>query len=544
MQNLVRSLTPPARHLSSATGRLSPRPSFDSLVIPVHQGTDLRERLTTLLPDPLGQQLGTQAAAAGSKGKLNECHILYPDVPALADLRRVALVGTGQAPEAREQTPAELDEKTRVSVASAVKSLRSQGSKRIGVAVPEAHIAAAAAAASLALFDPTYAKTVAKPSAAPAVFPVTLAGRQLSEEAATEAWERGWVYGEAQNLARRWMDTPANLMTPSAFAAEVETHLGPLANVTVTAHDTDWAVAQKMGLFLGVAQGSAEPARFLEIHYRGAGAGAPTLGLVGKGVTFDTGGIDIKPWQGMEDMKADMGGAACVAATLYGIASLRMPINVVCAIPLCENMPGGRAVKPGDVLTAMNGQTVEVLNTDAEGRLILADALYYVSTVHRPSVLLDVATLTGAMAVALGSTYTGVFTNSDTLWSALNRAGNAQHELLWRMPMHPEYREVMRKSRVADLANLSASRGAGSCTAAMFLREFVGEPVRSDGEDDAAAEDRTLRVESSGAPVHYAHLDIAGVMSSKAGNGYNHDGMSGRPTRALIAYVQQLAQAK
>ncbi|KAJ1909286.1 hypothetical protein IWQ60_011254 [Tieghemiomyces parasiticus] len=520
------------------------QPLFNSLVIPVHQGTNLQERLTSLLPDLLGQQLSTQAATASSNGKLNKCHILYPDVPALANLHQVVLVRTGQVPEARKQIPAKLDEKVGVLVASTIKSLRSQGSKWIGMAIPEVHIATTTAAMSLALFDPAYAKTVAKPSVAPVVFPVMLANCQLLEEATTEAWEQGWVYREAQNLAHCWMDTPANLMAPRAFATKMETHLGPLANVTVTAHNMDWAIAQKMGLFLGVAQGLAKPVHFLEIHYHGTGARAHTLRLVGKGVTFDMGGIDIKPWQGMEDMKANMGGAACMAATMYGIASLCMPISVVCAIPLCKNMPGSRAVKPGNMLMAMNGQTIEVLNTNAEGRLILANTLYYVSTVHCPSMLLDVATLTGAMAVALGSTYTGMFTNLDSLWSALNCAGNAQHKLLWRMLMHPEYHKVMCKSRVADLANLLTSHSAGSCTAAMFLRKFVGEPVHLDGEDDTTAKDCALRVKSLGAPVHYAHLDIARVMSSKAGNGYNHDGMSGRPTRALIAYVQQLAQAK
>ncbi|RKP35639.1 peptidase M17, leucyl aminopeptidase [Dimargaris cristalligena] len=337
------------------------------------------------------------------------------------------------------------------------------------------------------------------------------------------------ISGEAQNLARRWADTPANLMTPTKFCEEVVQHLGSLNHITIHVRDQAWAEAQKMGLFLGVSRGSEEPLRFLEIEYRGnTQKSGVDIGLVGKGVTFDSGGIDIKPWQGMEDMKGDMGGAACVVATMYGLARQGVPVNATCVVPLCENMPDGRAVKPGDVLTARNGKTVEVLNTDAEGRLILADALHYMCTTYDPPRVVDVATLTGAMMVALGSTYTGVFTNSDAQWAALHQASTATHELLWRMPMHPEYRQAILGSRMADLANISAGRGAGASTAAMFLNEF---------------ENQDHRVESQGQPREYAHIDMAGSMDDKSDEGYHHKGMTGKYTTTILPLVIVFSQA-
>ncbi|KAJ1658290.1 hypothetical protein IWQ61_002435, partial [Dispira simplex] len=433
-------------------------------------------------------------------------------------------------------------------VAQGIKALKQHGATRIGV-VNTSDPHAAAEASTLALFDHSYSKSFSdktKDESNVLTIPVQSDSRDIQRLEDDRAWARGVVYGTAQNLARRWMDTPSNLMTPRLFAQEVHQHLGSLPGVEIHERDTAWAEEQGMGCFLGVTKGSAEPARFLEIRYRGRlNTEEWSLGLVGKGVTFDTGGIDLKPWQGMEDMKGDMGGAACVAATLYGIAQLGLPLNVVCAIPLCENMPDGQAIKPGDVLRAMNGKTVEVLNTDAEGRLILADALYYVSSTYKPPVLLDVATLTGAMMVALGSTYTGVFTNSDRLWSDLQIAGNSTYELLWRMPMHPEYRKAVHSSRVADLANISEGRGGGACTAAMFLREFVGQPAAPDSElgDHPNQQERLeWQVESAGEPCHYAHVDMAGTMDCKSSEDYHHKGMTGRPTRALLEYAYRLAQ--
>lgn len=212
----------------------------------------------------------------------------------------------------------------------------------------------------------------------------------------------------------------------------------------------------------------------------------------------------------MSLMKGDMGGAATVAGALYGISKLRLPINVVAVTPLCENMPSGTATKPGDVIKAMNGKSIEVLDTDAEGRLILADALHYISSKYQPASLIDLATLTGAMDVALGNVFAGVFTNSDKLWSNLEKAGKATADPFWRMPLNDGYLKEMQESLVADLNNLGKGRSGGACSAASFLQEFVVKGI------------------------DWAHIDIAGVMDSQGTDGYHIKGMSGKSFCALI----------
>lgn len=245
-------------------------------------------------------------------------------------------------------------------------------------------------------------------------------------------------------------------------------------------------------------------------------------------------------------MKGDMGGAATVASAMWGIAALDLPINVVAGIPLCENMPSGKASKPGDVVTSMCGKTIEVDNTDAEGRLILADALTYISKTHKPHTLVDLATLTGAMDVALGGAYAGVFSTSDSLWSELNSAGEEAHEAFWRMPLHSVYLPQITTNTVADLIN-TGGRSAGSCTAAIFLREFVHGIERDDGFAQQEGEDSTevgTKLEETGGDlkagsVRYAHIDIAGVMDTQSNGGYHAKGMTGRPARALIEFAKK-----
>ena len=250
------------------------------------------------------------------------------------------------------------------------------------------------------------------------------------------------------------------------------------------------------------------------LTYRGAGDARP-LGLVGKGITFDTGGISIKPAAGMEEMKGDMSGAACVIAAMKAIAELKPAINVTAIAPATENMPGGNATKPGDVLRAMNGKTIEVLNTDAEGRLILADALAYACKLDL-SPIVDVATLTGAISITLGNVAYGVMTNSDALLARIQAASRASGEKCWQLPMFPEYKENI-KSNVADMKN-SGGRGAGSINAAMLLKEFV--------------DDRP-----------WAHLDIAGVDFFEKEKGVLVKGASGIPVRTLVQLALDLAAA-
>jgi leucyl aminopeptidase len=326
------------------------------------------------------------------------------------------------------------------------------------------------------------------------------------------AAERGAIVAEAANFARDLANEPSNVLTPSELAARAETAAHE-HGLGCHVYDRAWAEEMGMGSFLGVAKGSAQPPKFIVLTYQGAGESRP-LGLVGKGITFDTGGISIKPAAGMEEMKGDMSGAACVIAAMVAIARLKPAINVTAIVPATENMPGGNATKPGDVLRAMNGKTIEVINTDAEGRLILADGLGYACKLDLSPVI-DVATLTGAISIALGDVAFGVFTNNDALMERVRGASASSGEKCWQFPMYAEYKENI-KSNVADMKN-SGSRGAGSINAAFFLKEFV--------------DDRP-----------WAHLDIAGVDFSDAEKGVLVKGSSGIPVRTLINLALSLAE--
>jgi len=336
----------------------------------------------------------------------------------------------------------------------------------------------------------------------------------FSKDSNIEGWNRGVILGSSQNVARNLMEAPANFLTPTQFCLEAERELSGLP-VSLTVRDAAWAENMKMGSFLSVARGSHEPAKFLEMHYNNDSDGSDPVILVGKGVTFDTGGISIKPSAKMDAMRADMGGAATVTATMKAVASLGLKINLIVLVPLTENMPGGKATKPGDVVTAMNGTTIQVDNTDAEGRLILADALCYADSM-KPRLVMDVATLTGAMSVALGTPATGVFSRKTRDWDTLARAGSVSGDRVWRMPLWKSYNDKMKKSPLADLNNISLTPGGGACTAAGFLSNFTNCPS-------------------------WMHLDIAGVMDNAGGEvKYLSNGMSGRPTRTMVNFVENL----
>lgn len=409
-----------------------------------------------------------------------------------------------------------------------LQALKPQGAKHVGVDISvNAHGAGEGSVLSQFSFDKLKSKKEQQDE--------DIQVGPFSESTNTElTWESGQIYGASQNVARMLMTSPANLMTPKLFAEEVAYLLAGLENVEVIVRDEEWAARQKMNAFLSVAKGSAEPLRFLEIHYNGGKKGDKVHGLVGKGVTFDAGGISLKPSNNMALMKGDMGGAATVAGALYGICKMQLPINVVAVTPLCENMPSGTATKPGDVIKAMNGKSIEVLDTDAEGRLILvsnlqkllfkcsymllgmllqADALYYLSSKYKPESLIDLATLTGAMDVALGDVFAGVFTNSNKLWHNLEKAGKQTSDPFWRMPLNDGYLKEMQDSAVADLNNLGKGRSGGACSAASFLKEFV-----------SGLEDNQNKID-------WAHIDIAGVMDSQGTDGYHIKGMSGNISR-------------
>ena len=269
-----------------------------------------------------------------------------------------------------------------------------------------------------------------------------------------------------------------------------------------------------MGAALSVAQGSVQPPKFIVIEYRNGKRGGPTIGLVGKGITFDTGGISIKPAQGMEEMKGDMSGGAAVIAAMGAIAQLKPKVNVTALVPATENMPSGSATKPGDVVRAMNGTTIEVINTDAEGRLILADALSYANELGL-SPLVDVATLTGACIVALGTITTGAMTNDDALLGKVIAAGDTAGERLWQLPLFDEYEEQI-KSDVADIKN-TGGRDAGAITAARFLKHFAGD-------------------------TPWVHLDMAGTDNSTREKGIYVKGATGIPVRTLVNFVMDWAE--
>jgi leucyl aminopeptidase len=320
------------------------------------------------------------------------------------------------------------------------------------------------------------------------------------------------VAADAQNRARDLQFTPANVATPSFLAERAEEIAAGSEAIDAEILGRAELEQKGMGGLLAVSQGGPQEPKLIVLRYSGGGPG-PTIAFVGKGVTFDTGGISLKPGAGMQEMKMDMSGAAAVLEAIAAIAELGLPIDLLALVPTTENMPSGSAVKPGDVITQYNGKTVEVNNTDAEGRLILADALAYAVELGAERIV-DLATLTGAVEVALGSTYAGLVSNDDELAAEVTVAGEETGELLWRLPLHPEYKELM-KGTVADLSNLAKKRKAGTITAASFLEEFVGE-------------------------TPWAHLDIAGTAWG-VGRSYVGDDASGFGVRLLVEFARRLA---
>jgi leucyl aminopeptidase len=325
------------------------------------------------------------------------------------------------------------------------------------------------------------------------------------------AVERGVILADAVTFSRDLSNEPGNILTPTEFAARTE-KMAAEYGLGCRIFDREEAEKMGMGAFLGVARGSAQPPKFIMLTYSGGVEGKP-LGLVGKGITFDTGGISIKPSDSMLEMKGDMSGGGSVIAAMMAIARLKPKINVTALVPATENMPGGNAIKPSDVLRAKNGKTIEVTNTDAEGRVILSDALSYALELDL-SPIVDVATLTGAISIALGNIAFGVFSNNDALADRIKKAGEASGEKCWPFPMWSDYADL-NKSNVADVKN-SGARGAGSIAAAFFLKEFV--------------DDRP-----------WAHLDIAGVDFYDTEKGVLTKGASGIPTRSLVRLALDLA---
>ncbi len=341
---------------------------------------------------------------------------------------------------------------------------------------------------------------------------ITLLGED--ETALRHGSERGSIIGEAVNFCRDLGNEPPNVLTP--------TELANRSRVMAETYGLECEILERaqmqelgMGCLLGVAQGSAQPPKFIILRYQGDPGGAPGLALVGKGITFDTGGISIKPAANMDEMKMDMCGAAAVIAAMQAIAGLKPKINVTALAPATENMPGGNAYRPGDILRAMNGKTVEIVNTDAEGRLILADALSY-ARAHHLAPIVDAATLTGAISIALGNVRAGIFANDDALARQIQEIGEEVGERFWTMPMDEDYDELI-KSDIADVRQSVIRREAGSIGAARILGRFA-----------------------EGAP--WAHLDIAAVNDFSSARPYADKGASGIPVRTFVTLAERLAK--
>ncbi|HMC16747.1 MAG TPA: leucyl aminopeptidase [Albitalea sp.] len=400
----------------------------------------------------------------------------------------------------------------KTALASGLAQIKGLGAKHVAVAlghageVTEQHAEALVTAAH----DATYVYRHTKPSAPSASLmnKFSLVCDKLTSRAVQRGLARGQAVANGVELARECANRPANHCTPSYLADQAK-KLAKDHDLKLEVLDRKAVEKLGMGSFLAVAQGSEEPLRFIVARYDGAPKTQAPVVLVGKGITFDTGGISIKPAADMDEMKYDMGGAASVLGTLRAIAELKPKLNLVCIIPTCENMPSGRAVKPGDVVTSLSGQTIEILNTDAEGRLILCDALTYAER-FKPAVVVDVATLTGACVIALGNHNSGLFTADDALAEQLLAASRESLDPAWRMPLDEEYDEAL-KSNFADMGNVGG-RAGGAITAAMFLRRFTGK-------------------------YRWAHLDIAGT-AWKSGAA---KGSTGRPVPLLTHFV--LSQA-
>ncbi|MES2888727.1 MAG: leucyl aminopeptidase [Pseudomonadota bacterium] len=393
------------------------------------------------------------------------------------------------------------------AVSTALSGLKSAGARQVGVALSGGELSAAHAEALVTgVLDATYIYRHTKPSAPPAAgfTRVSLACTKLEAAAVQRGLAIGQALSAGMTLARECANRPGNYCTPS-YLADQARKLGKSHGLKVEVLDRKAVEKVGMGAFLAVAQGSDEPLKFIIVRYEGAAKTQAPVVLVGKGITFDSGGISIKPAGDMDEMKFDMGGAASVLGAMRAIADLQPALNVVAVIPSCENMPSGRAVKPGDVVTSLSGQTIEILNTDAEGRLILCDALTYVER-FKPAVVVDVATLTGACIVALGHHHSGLFTSDDALATQLLDASRAALDPCWRMPLDEEYDEGL-KSNFADMANVG-SRAGGAITAAMFLKRFTGK-------------------------YRWAHLDVAGTAWKSGGA----KGSSGRPVGLLTHFV-------
>ncbi len=460
-----------------------------------------QEPCFSLVDEQLGGYLTAlfnQKEFTGALNKVKLVHTLGRIAP-----ERVLLVGLGKRADLTV-------EKIRQASGTAMQSLRIPGVKNVGALFPDGidYIRAAVEGFSLGGYSFDSYKTKQEEKTCIETISI-LIEEKISLDSAQEAIEEAKTLCDAVCFARDLVSQPGNVATP-LYLAEKAVELAGKHDLAYSIWEREEMEKHSMEALLAVARGSHQPPRFITLEYRGGEENASPAVLVGKGITFDSGGISLKPREGMEKMKSDMAGAAVVMGTLMAVASLRLPINVVGLIPAAENLPGGGAYRPGDVVKSMSGQTIEIVNTDAEGRLILCDALHHAQT-YKPSAIIDIATLTGACVVALGGFATGLMGNDDSLKTELEKAGESTGERVWELPLWEEYGEFM-KSDIADMKNSGGPSG-GTISAAWFLKNFVGD-------------------------AKWAHLDIAGTAWEEKGRHYLPKGATGTGVRLLVEYLR------
>ena len=471
------------------------------LVVPLFEGESPADAMPALDAATAGEL--RRAAQSGELGARPFEFFITPLVEGGWRAHRVAVVGAGRAGDADA-------ERFRKLATAAGMLARQRRIPRLAFLLTGAYLTSGNAQAvaegfTLSTFSSDQYKTGERLGPAAEEMLVAAADGQALAADLERAVERGRIFGDSCNLAKALCNEPSNVLTPRVFADRAA-QIAKDAGLQVEVLDEKAIERLGMGLLLGVARGSVEPPRVLVMKHEPAHAPrSPVLGLVGKGITFDTGGISIKPADGMERMKDDMAGGAAVVCAMRAIGLLGAPVKVIGVVPMTENMPGGRALKPGDVLTGASGTTVEVINTDAEGRLILGDGLWYARELGATH-LVDVATLTGACMVALGKIASGLFGQPDEWVNTVRSTSQRAGDRCWPMPLYDEYSEQLR-SEIADIMN-SGGRPAGACTAAMFLREFAG-----------------------GLP--WAHLDVAGTAWADEAKPFQPKGATGVAVRTL-----------
>lgn len=482
----------------------------DALILFLTQAPDLSGAAIAVLNTALGGELSDLVASGDFAGKSEQTAVVYPRgaIPAL----RVVMVGLGKPEDVTPET-------VRRASAVALKRAQELGAVQAAVTLPhgDPFLGAHAVVEGAVLGLWTYRGQKTTPDESNKLASLTVLVSEAELTAAQDGSKSGAAYARAAIIARDLANLPPNVCTP-AFLAERAIEIAVANGLRAEILEKGQILALRMCALLGVAQGSHNPPRFIVLQYNAPRATElETVVLVGKGVTFDTGGYSIKSADGMIGMKGDMSGAAAVLGAMQAIAELEIPLHVVGIVPAVENMIDSHAYRPQDVLTASNGKTIEIISTDAEGRLILADALVYASRFH-PAAVVDIATLTGSIVTALGNINGGLFSNDDSLRDAVMAAGNFVHERVWPMPLMPEYRKLI-DSDTADMKNSAGAKG-GACIAAAFLKEFVDYP-------------------------RWAHIDMAGQFADIAGNPYiNAKGMNGYGARLLTEFVRAWSTRK